>query len=122
MPESALSMVNDLWRRLIAGTLSDIGTPRPSWGDGTAPDSLDRAGVALSRRHKALEEAGLNVLFVTNSECIDNYWSPWLKRLANGQTGKRRDFLYLNDLKHGLWVLGEFGRRRASPAGTEAAE
>ena len=95
--------------------------PRPLWGDGAESDSLDRVGVALARRRKALEEAGVSVLFVVNSVCIDNYWSPWLKRLASGQSGKRRDFLCLGDLKHGLWVLSQLGRRHGVPPDHEEA-
>ena len=93
--------------------------PRPSSG-GAEPDSLNRVRATLAKQRKALGEAGLNVLFVVNSVCIDNYWSARLKRLVNGQPGKRGDFLYLGDLKHGLWVLSELARSRREVVSTGA--
>ncbi|HEY1430943.1 MAG TPA: hypothetical protein VGF39_04840 [Stellaceae bacterium] len=100
----------------------DVGTPRPSWGDGAAADSIDRARVALANRRRALEAAGLHVLFVVNSVCIDNYWSAPLKRLINGQPGKRGDWAYLGDLKEGLAVLAGFRRGRDELGRAQAAE
>jgi hypothetical protein len=80
--------VNALWHRLISGTVEDIGTPRPVWAD-SSTDSIELARMALARRRQVLTEAGLHVLFVVNSVCVDNYWSKQLKRLVNGQPGKR---------------------------------
>lgn len=115
--------VNALWHRLISGTVEDIGTPRPVWAD-SSTDSIELARMALARRRQVLTEAGLHVLFVVNSVCVDNYWSKQLKRLVNGQPGKRGDWLYLSDLKEGLHRLAELrsSRRREVVSEAEAAE
>jgi hypothetical protein len=97
--------VNDLWRRLIAGDFQVVLGPRPSSADSGSPDNINRARAALDHRRRALEAAGLHVLFVVNSVCLDSHWAPWLKRIASGQPGKRGDWRYLGDLKEGLAVL-----------------
>ena len=100
-----------LWERVIAGNVTDVGTRRPEWGTGGESDALNRVRLALDRRRRALEAAGLSVLYVTNCICIDRNWPAWLKRIVLGRPGERGDFLFLNDLKFGLWTLVEHGRR-----------
>jgi hypothetical protein len=113
--------VNDLWRRMVAGTF-EVPGPRPTAADGGASDNIARARQALAKRRRALEAAGMHVLFVVNSVCVDNYWSKQLKRLVNGQPGKRGDFVYLSDLKEGLSILAGLRRRRDEMGRAEAAE
>jgi hypothetical protein len=113
--------VNDLWRRLISGTFDIIGV-RPPSADGGAADGVDRARVALAHHRRALEAAGLHILFVVNSVCLDNYWSAPLKRLVNGQPGKRGDWAYLGDLREGLSVLAGLRSERDELGRAEAAE
>jgi hypothetical protein len=79
-------------------------------------------GGRLWAERRALEAAGLNVLFVTNSVVLDNYWSAPLKRLVNGQPGKRGDWRYLGDLREWLAVLAGLRRRRDELGRAQAAE
>lgn len=117
--------VAELWRRVISGTVDLLTGSRQS-ADliGTADANTERARLALGERRKALEAAGLHVLFVVNSIVLDNHWSPWLKRIVNGSPARRGDFVFLGDLRTGLAVLDDLRRRsrRRKPPQAEAAE
>jgi hypothetical protein len=115
--------VNDLWRRLISGIVDgEIGTPRPLSAEGGASDNIARARMALAKQRKALEAAGLHVMFTTHSVVLDNYWSAAVRRLVNGQPGKRGDWRYLGDLREGLSVLAGLRRGRDELGRAAAAE
>jgi hypothetical protein len=117
--------VNDLWRRMVAGTSGGVGIPVTSSSnpaDDSIPSSVDQLRRRLEgmRRELWRPREGGEMYFAVLGVCVDLAWPAWLKRIVLGRSGYPGDFRLLGQVKEGLHRLAEL--RARSPARAMAAE
>jgi hypothetical protein len=118
--------VADFWRRLVAGTPGDIGTPPPVGADDDTPTTADHLRRRLERMREELWRPGEQgeLYFAVMAICVDAAWPAWLKRVVLGHPGYPGDHRRFGLVKEGLYRLVELARRReeAPAVRAEAAE
>jgi hypothetical protein len=109
--------VNDLWRRLVAGTSSGFGIP-VSGGNNPV---VDRLRQQLERMRRDLWRPGEQgeMYFAVMGVCVDLAWPAWLKRIVLGRSGYPGDHRRFGLVREGLHRLAELRSKRRQALAAE---
>jgi hypothetical protein len=123
--------VNDLWRRMVAGTSGGVGiipvTAGSNPADDDTPDTVDELRRKLEDMRKVLWHPGEQgeLYFAVLAITVDLAWPAWLKRVVLGSSTYQGDFRHFGLVKEGLHRLAELRTsrpRRDEPIREMAAE
>ena len=99
--------VADLYRRMVAGTVGDIGTVLPGGGGIVGSAEAARSELALLDARLWLPGEDGARYFAVRALVVDGAWPPWLKRRVLREPQRTRDQRRLEVLQDALERLAE---------------